>query len=106
MRRVIVLGAATGGALGLGACGGGGSSGASSPNDALAQFASDIESGNFTGACSLAPPSDQAACASEFQKENGKLTFKNISYSITSSGSNTAQGRFKFTACQQGDCVT
>jgi hypothetical protein len=104
MKRAFVLVAAAA-ALGLAACGGSSSSGASSPNDAMATFASAVESSNWSGACAMAEPSQQSDCNSAFSKLTGeKITIKKLSYTVSDVEAATAQVRFRFTVCKGSRC--
>ena len=94
MKRLILLSGLGCLALGLAACGGG-SSGASTPNDVMAALASDLQSGNLDGVCALAQPSDKSACNSALQKassevdqKDAKVTFKDVTYSVSNVGAN------------------
>jgi hypothetical protein len=107
MKRAIFLVAAVAAAVGLGACGGGSSGASSSPSDAMATFASAVQSGNWSGACAVAEPSEQADCNKTLSKLGPeKVTFKNFSYTISNVGTSTADAKLRITACVGGHCET
>jgi hypothetical protein len=72
-----VAAAVVGLAIGLAACSSGGgppAAGTSSPTAAASGFLQDLASGNVSGACGYALPSQQAACNSDFSKAVVKIT--------------------------------
>jgi hypothetical protein len=104
MKRAIYLVVAVGAACGLAACGGG-SSGSASPSDAMATFSSAVQSGNWSGACAVAEPSEQADCNKTLTKVGTeKVTFKDFSYTISHVGSSTAEAKLHIRACISGQC--
>ncbi len=100
---VVVVLAAVGLVFGLG---GGGSSGSDTPNGVMSAAAADLASSNWSGLCSLSPPSNQSVCRSELSELSGEnLTINGVSYSITSSGAESATATLKFNACKSGTCA-
>jgi hypothetical protein len=105
MKRAMFLVVAVGAACGLAACGGGSSSGSASPSDAMATFSSAVQSGDWSGACAVAEPSEQADCNKTLSKAGTeKVTFKDFSYSISHVGSSTAEAKLHIRACVSGQC--
>jgi hypothetical protein len=106
MKKAVLFGAAIAAAVGLSACGG--SSGASSsPDDVMATFASAVQSGNWTGACAVAEPSQRDDCTKALNGLNAeKVTIKKVSYTVSNVGSDTAEVKLRITACESGHCET
>jgi hypothetical protein len=107
MKRAVFLAVAVGAALGLAACGGSSSSASSSPSDVMATFASAVQSGNLSGACAVAEPSQRDACnkaLSDLTTE--KVKIKKLSYTVSNVGSDTAEVKLRITACEEGHCET
>jgi hypothetical protein len=107
MKRAMVLVVAICAALGLAACGGGSSGALSSPNDVMATFASAVQSGDWSGACAVAEPSQRTACTKALSNlTSEKVKIKKIAYTISNVGSNTAEVKIRITACGDGHCET
>jgi hypothetical protein len=107
MKRAMVLVVAVGAALGLAACGGGSSGALSSPNDVMATFASAVQSGDLSGACAVAEPSQRSACTKALSSLTTEMVkIKKISYTLSNVGSNTAEVKLRITACEDGHCET
>jgi hypothetical protein len=107
MKRAMVLVVAICAALGLAACGGGSSGALSSPNDVMATFASAVQSGDWSGACAVAEPSQRTACTKALSNlTSEKVKIKKIAYTISNVGSNTAEVKLRITACEDGHCET
>jgi len=71
----------------------------------MATFTSAIQSGNWSGACAVAEPSEQADCNKTLSKAGTeKVTFKDFSYSISHVGSSTAEAKLHIRACVSGQC--
>jgi hypothetical protein len=105
MKRAIFLVVAVAAAAGLAACGGGSSGGSSSPTDAMSTFASAVQSGDWSGACAVAEPSEQADCDKTLSKVGSeKVTFKHFSYTVSNVGSSTAEAKLRITSCVDGQC--
>jgi hypothetical protein len=105
MKRAMFLVVAVAAACGLAACGGGSSGGSASPSDAMATFTSAVQSGNWSGACAVAEPSEQADCNKTLAKVGTeKVTFKDFSYTISNVGSSTAEAKLHIRACVSGQC--
>ena len=105
MRRAVLFVVGPCAALGLAACGGGSSGGSASPDDAMATFTAAVLSGNWSGACAVAEPSEQADCNTTLTKVGTeKVTFKNFSYTISNVGSSTAEAKLHIRACVSGQC--
>jgi hypothetical protein len=107
MKRAMVLVVAVGAALGLAACGGGSSGALASPNDVMATFASAVQSGDLSGACAVAEPSQRSACTKALSNlTTDKVKIKKITYTISNVGSDTAEVKLRITACEDGHCET
>jgi hypothetical protein len=107
MKRAMVLVVAICAALGLAACGGGSSGALSSPNDVMATFATAVQSGDLSGACMVAEPSQRTACTKALRNlTTEKVKIKRISYTVSNVGSNTAEVKLRITACEDGHCET
>jgi Domain of unknown function (DUF4878) len=105
MKRAMFLVVAVAAACGLAACGGGSSGGSASPSDAMATFTSAIQSGNWSGACAVAEPSEQADCNKTLAKVGTeKVKFKKFTYTISNVGSSTAEAKLHVNACVSGQC--
>src|SRR5580692_4626606 len=103
MFLVVVVGAA----LGLAACGGSSSGASASPSDVMATFASAVQSGDLSGACAVAEPSQRSACTKALGNlTTEKVKIKKISYTISNVGSDTAEVKLRITACEAGHCET
>jgi hypothetical protein len=107
MKRAMFLVVAVGAALGLAACGGSSSGGSASPSDVMATFASAVQSGNWSGACAVAEPSQRSACTKALgDLTSEKVTIKKVSYTVSNVGSDTAEVKLRITACEEGHCET
>ena len=105
MKRAMFLVVVVGAACGLAACGGGSSGGSASPGDAMATFTSAVKSGDWSSACAVAEPSEQADCTKTLTKVGTeKVTFKDFSYTISNVGSSTAEAKLHVRACVSGQC--
>jgi hypothetical protein len=105
MKRAVFFGVAIAAAVGLGACGGSSSGGSSSPDSVMATFASAVRSGDWTGACAVAVPSQKDACTKALRSlRSEKVTIKDVSYTVSHVGSDTAEVKLRITACEDGHC--
>jgi hypothetical protein len=105
MKRAMFLVGALGAALGLAACSGGSSGGSASPSDVMATFASAVQSGDWSGACAVAVPSQKSDCTKALSDLNSeKVTIKKLSYTVSNVGSDTAEVKLRITACEDGHC--
>jgi hypothetical protein len=105
MKKAVLCGAAVAAAFGLSACGGGSSGGSSSPADVMATFASAVQSGDWSGACAVAEPSQRSACNKALNGLTAeKVKVKKITYTISNVGSDTAEVKLRITACVSGRC--
>jgi hypothetical protein len=107
MKKVVLFSAAVAAAVGLCSCGGGSSSGSSSPDSVMATFVSAVQSGNWSGACAVAEPSQRTDCTKALSGLNAeKVTVKKVTYTISNVGSDTAEVKLRITACVAGHCET
>ena len=68
-------------------------------------FASAVQSGDWSGACSVAEPSERADCKSTLIKVGSeKVMFKHWSYTVSNVGSSTAEAKLRITVCKDGQC--
>ena len=73
----------------------------------MATFSSAVQSGDWSGACAVAEPGEQADCNKSLRKVGSeKVTFKNVSYTVSHVGSSTAEAKLRITACVSGHCET
>jgi hypothetical protein len=107
MKRAMFLVVVVGAALGLAACGGSSSGASASPSDVMATFASAVQSGDLSGACAVAEPSQRSACTKSLSSlTSEKVTIKKVSYTVSDVGSDTAKVKIRITACEAGHCET
>jgi hypothetical protein len=104
MKRAVLGGVAIAAALGLAACGSS-SGGSSTPNDAMGAFASALKSGDWSAACAVAEPSERDDCNKTLSKlPSEKVTFKDVTYSVSNVGDSTADAKVTLTVCDAGHC--
>jgi hypothetical protein len=71
----------------------------------MATFASAVKSGDFSGACAVAEPSQKDACTKALRNlRTEKVTIKDLSYTVSHVGSDTAEVKVRITACEAGHC--